>query len=129
VLQLAARLELDGDEDWLSLVATLTELTARSVADAYRRWLLPRGVDEVVVSGGGARNPVLMRRLAELLAPLPVHDGAMLGVDPEAKEALAFAMLGWAHLHGVPANLPAATGAVGPRVLGSYTPGTLEAMG
>src|SRR5690606_16152235 len=47
----------EGDRDWLDLVATVTELTAWSVADAYRRWVLPRGVDEVVVSGGGARNP------------------------------------------------------------------------
>jgi anhydro-N-acetylmuramic acid kinase len=123
VARLVAALEPEGDADWLELVATLTELTARTIADAYRRWLLPRGLDEVVVTGGGAKNPTLMRRLAELLHPLSVLDGGALGVDPEAKEAVAFAVLAWAHLRGVAANVPTATGAAGPRVLGSYTPG------
>jgi anhydro-N-acetylmuramic acid kinase len=113
----------EGDRDWLDLVATLTELTARTIADAYRRWVLPRGVDEVVVTGGGARNPTLMARLRALLDPLPVLDGSALGIDPDAKEAVAFALLAWAHLRGLPANVPEATGARGPRVLGSYTPG------
>jgi anhydro-N-acetylmuramic acid kinase len=115
----------EGDRDWLDLVATLTELTARSIADAYARWILPRGIEEVVLTGGGARNLTLVRRLGELLAPVPVVDGGVLGVDPEAKEALAFAVLAWAHVCGVPANAPAATGAAGPRVLGSLTPGEL----
>ena len=113
----------EGDRDWLDLVATLTELTARTIADAYGRWVLPKGVDEVVVTGGGARNPTLVGRLRTLLAPLPVVDGATLGIDPDAKEAVAFALLAWAHLHGIAANVPAATGAAGPRVLGSLTPG------
>jgi anhydro-N-acetylmuramic acid kinase len=113
----------EGDRDWLDLVATLTELTARTLADAYQRWVLPRGVDEVVVTGGGARNLTLMARLRALLAPLPVMDGAALGIDPDAKEAVAFALLAWAHLRGIPANVPEATGAAGPRVLGSLTPG------
>lgn len=127
VARLLEATEPEGDADWLELIATLTELTARSIADAYARWVLPRGVDEVVVTGGGARNPTLMARLAALLAPLPVVDGAALGVDPDAKEAVAFALLAWAHLHGVPANVPAATGASGPRVLGSLTPGAARA--
>lgn len=115
----------EGDRDWLDLIATLTELTARSIADAYGRWMIPRGVDQVVVSGGGARNPTLVGRLRSLLDPLPVLDGAVLGTPPEAKEAVAFALLAWAHLRGIPANVPAATGAAGPRVLGSYTPGAV----
>ncbi|HEX2189786.1 MAG TPA: anhydro-N-acetylmuramic acid kinase [Longimicrobiaceae bacterium] len=113
----------EGDRDWLDLVATLTELTARSVADAYRRWVVPRGVDQVVLTGGGARNPTLVRRIRTLLDPLEVAGGEVLGVDPECKEAVAFAVLAWAHLRGIPANVPAATGAAGPRVLGSLTPG------
>jgi anhydro-N-acetylmuramic acid kinase len=68
-------------------------------------------------------------RIGELLAPLPVVNGAVLGVDAEAKEALAFAVLAWAHVHGIPANAPAATGAAGPRVLGSYTPGSIDRQG
>lgn len=116
----------EGDQDWLDLLATLTELTARSIADAYQRWVLPRGIREVVLTGGGAHNRTLVRRLRELLAPVPVLGGEALGVDPEAKEALAFAVLAWAHVHGVPANAPAATGAKGPRVLGSFTPGAAD---
>lgn len=113
----------EGDQDWLDLVATLTELTARSIASAYERWVIPRGVAEVILTGGGAKNPTLVARIRELLDPLPVHDGESLGIDPEMKEALAFAVLAWAHLRGIPANLPTATGAAGPRVLGSFTPG------
>lgn len=119
----------EGDREWLDLVATLTELTARTIADAYERWITPRGVAEVVVSGGGARNPTLVSRVREMVAPLPVHDGSALGVEPEAKEALAFAMLAWAHVKGIAANAPAATGARGPRVLGSFTPGATERGG
>ncbi|HEX8243668.1 MAG TPA: anhydro-N-acetylmuramic acid kinase [Longimicrobium sp.] len=123
VARLVEAVQPEGDRDWLELVATLTELTARSIADAYRRWVLPRGVDEAVITGGGARNPTLVARIRALLDPLPVVDGAALGVDPDAKEAVAFALLAWAHLRGMTANVPAATGARGPRVLGSFTPG------
>lgn len=113
----------EGDQDWFDLIATLTELTARSIADAYRRWLIPLGLDEVVVSGGGALNPTLVARLRSLLAPLPVVDSSVLGIDPTEKEALAFAVFAWAHVNDIAANVPAATGASGPRVLGSFTPG------
>ncbi|MGH7506680.1 MAG: anhydro-N-acetylmuramic acid kinase [Longimicrobiales bacterium] len=108
---------------WDDLVATLTALTARGIGDALRRWVVPRGVDEVVVTGGGARNPVLLEWLREALAPIPVIDGRSAGIDPDAKEAIAFAGLAWAHVHGVPGNMAEATGAAGPRVLGSFTPG------
>lgn len=107
-------------------VATAVELTARSIADAVHRWL--RGVPEVVASGGGVHHPVLMTRLEELL-----RDGSggltrlrrfdELFFDGDAKEAVAFALLGYLTIHGQPGNLPKATGAVGPRVLGSITPG------
>lgn len=123
VERLVEALVPEGDQDWMDLIATLTELTARTVADAYHRWVVPRGVDEVVLTGGGARNPVLAGRIRALLDPLPVLDGGALDVDPDAKEAVAFAVLAWAHLRGIPANLPSATGAAGPRVLGSLTPG------
>lgn len=119
----------EGDQDWMDIIATLTELTARSIADSYARWILPRGVSEIILTGGGARNPTLVERIRELLSPVPVLDGAALGIDPEAKEALAFAVLAWAHVHGIPANAPGATGARGPRVLGSYTPGEIGRRG
>ena len=108
---------------WNDVISTLTELTAATVADAVRTWVLERGPEEVIVTGGGARNPELMRRIAQRLAPLPIRNGDALGLDPDAKEAVAFAALAWAHVHGVPANVPSATGATGLRVLGSFTPG------
>lgn len=110
-------------EEWDDLVATLTELTAATVADAITRWLEPRGVDEVIVAGGGASNTFLMERLSARLPNLAVCSARSIGLDPDAKEAIAFAALAWAHLRGLPANEPGATGAAGPRVLGSLTPG------
>ena len=109
--------------EWTGLVATLTAFTAASVAEAYRRWVLPRGVSEVLLAGGGALNPVLAGMIADRLAPVPVRDLSVLGLDPEAREAACFAVLAWAHLRGLPANSPDSTGASGARVLGSYTPG------
>lgn len=113
----------EGDGEWLDLLATLTELTARSIVDAYEKWLLPLGIDEVVVTGGGALNPTLMGRIRSLLDPIPLADCRRLGIGPTEKEALAFAVLAWAHVRGIPANAPAATGATGPRILGSFIPG------
>jgi anhydro-N-acetylmuramic acid kinase len=108
---------------WPDLLATLTALTARTVGESFRRWVVPRGVDEVFLMGGGARNPALRDALRSELEPLAVRDGADLGLDPDARESAAFALLAWAHLQGLPANIPQATGAAGPRVLGSLTPG------
>ena len=62
-----------------------------------------------------------MQHLSELLAPIPVHSTAALGVNPEAKEAIAFAVLANQTLFGVPGNVPAVTGAAGPRVLGKLS--------
>ncbi|MCX5192567.1 anhydro-N-acetylmuramic acid kinase [Streptomyces sp. NBC_00249] len=102
------------------LLATLTRLTARTVADALR----PLGVTEVVASGGGTRNPVLMAMLREELpAATALLSSDALGLPAAAKEAYAFAVLGFLTLHGLPGNAPGCTGARGPRVLGSLTPG------
>lgn len=126
VEELARRIAPSTEEAWADLIATLTALTARTIADAIRRWVLPRGVDEVVVTGGGARNPVLRAMLEAALAPVPVLSGEVLGLDPDAKEAVAFAALAWAHARRMAGNVPEATGAAGPRVLGCYTPGGAE---
>ena len=123
VAALAHRLAPADPAAWDDLVATLTALTARSIANAYNRWILPRGLDEVVLTGGGACNPALHEMIAEALAPVPVHGGEALGLDPNAKEAVAFAVLAWAFALGLPANVPEATGALHPAVLGSFTPG------
>jgi anhydro-N-acetylmuramic acid kinase len=86
--------------------------------------VLPRGVDEMVITGGGALNDELVARIRRALPEVTVTaDQAALGIDPAAKEALAFATLAWAHVSGITGNVPEATGASGPRVLGSYTPG------
>jgi anhydro-N-acetylmuramic acid kinase len=103
------------------IVATAVALTAASIADAYRRFVDARASD-VVVSGGGARHPVLMETLAHQLAPRRLRRFEELFFDGDAKEAVAFALLGWLHLQGRPGNVPSATGARGPRLLGSWTP-------
>lgn len=128
VRALARRRGLAGGTDgWDDLLATLTALTAETVADAVARHVVPRPVGEVVVAGGGARNPALVAALERALGvrnlAVPVRTGARaLGLDPDAREACAFALLAWAHLEGHPGNLPEVTGAAGPRVLGSHTP-------
>jgi anhydro-N-acetylmuramic acid kinase len=99
------------------LLATLTRFVAEAIARSYRE-SLPAPPQEVYVSGGGALNPTLMGHLSTLLAPVPVTTTAALGVDPEAKEAIAFAVLANETLFGRPGNVPRVTGAAGPRVLG-----------
>jgi anhydro-N-acetylmuramic acid kinase len=108
---------------WANLIATLTAFTARTIGDAYRKWVVPRGVDEVVVTGGGAKNPALVAAIRAELHPVALAGSDSLGLDPDAREAAAFAVLAWAHLLGASGNVPEATGARGPRVLGSLTPG------
>jgi anhydro-N-acetylmuramic acid kinase len=104
-------------------VATAVELTARSVAAAVGQWTPPD--IEVVASGGGCHHPVLITSLKSHLTehgrhPLRRFDELFFPGD--AKEAVAFALLGYLTLHGQPGNVPAATGAGGPRVLGAVTP-------
>jgi anhydro-N-acetylmuramic acid kinase len=102
------------------LIATATALTARSIAEAYRRWLPP--LDEVLVGGGGSRNPTLMGMLREELAPVPVVPVEDYGVDARAKEAMAFALLAHDALEGLPTNVPSATGARRAVTLGKLVP-------
>lgn len=99
------------------LLASLTRFVAESVAAGIRRWIR-EPVAEVLVSGGGARNPTLMAALGRALAPVPVRSLGEVGLDPDAKEAVAFAVLANETLFGRPGNVPGATGAAGPRVLG-----------
>ncbi|MFJ4479460.1 anhydro-N-acetylmuramic acid kinase [Streptomyces xanthochromogenes] len=101
------------------VVATLTALTARTVADAVA------GVDasEVIVSGGGTRNPVLMAMLTARLPHLALRHSDELGLPSGAKEAYAFAVLGFLTAHGLPATHARSTGARHPSILGSITPG------
>ena len=104
------------------ILATATALTAESIADAYRRFL-PGPVDEVIVSGGGAHNRTLMRMLAERLAPAKVLTSDEMGVRGDAREAVAFALLAAETIRGRANNVPGATGARHPVVLGKIVPG------
>ena len=102
------------------LQATLAQLTARTIADAVRAHA-PDAAD-VLVCGGGARNATLMRALAAASPDVPVGTTAAEGVATDHVEALAFAWLAREALAGRPGNLPAVTGAAGPRVLGAIHP-------
>ena len=101
------------------MLATLTALTARTVADACRRF----DVEEVVAAGGGTRNRTLMARLREELGPIGLRSIDEFGIPALAKEAYAFALIGFMTASGWPATIPSATGARHPSLLGSITPG------
>jgi len=101
-------------------LATLVEFTARTVAEA----LHPYGVGEVFVSGGGSRNATLLRRIGELLDPATVRPSEALGIDPAAKEAYLFALLGFFSWNGIAAPDPRCTGARHATVAGRITPGS-----
>jgi anhydro-N-acetylmuramic acid kinase len=106
---------ITGDD----LLATLTELTAVTIADECVR----HDVGTLVASGGGIENPALMAALARRLPTTDLRTSDDLGLPHTAKEAYLTALLGWLSWHGLPGNRPSATGARGPRVLGSFTPG------
>ncbi len=114
----AARALGASDED---IIATAVQLTAESVGDAYRRFIA-EPVREVLASGGGARNPALFDAIQKAALPIKVRHFDEAFFDGEAKEAVAFALLGYLHVTNRPGNVPSATGARGPRVLGKRTP-------
>lgn len=118
---LEERLRTAGtSEEAEDVQATLVALTARTIGDAVRAYA--PGAQEILVCGGGANNATLMRDLAAELAPRKVMTTADEGVPVEQVEALAFAWLAREALAGRPGNLPAVTGAKGPRVLGAIYP-------
>lgn len=104
--------------------ATLCAFTAQIVLNDLRKYF-PE-CDELYVCGGGVKNNFLMKLLETLcsthLPRVQVRSTQALNIDPQTVEAMAFAWLSWAHIHGVPANLPAVTGARGPRILGARYP-------
>jgi len=112
------------------VVATATALTARSIADAVRRFVMPRfstgpkpGNHQMIVSGGGAKNPSLMAMLRDEIATLGIelHFSDEFGLPAEAKEAVAFALLAYETWHRRPSNVPAATGAGRAVILGKIS--------
>ena len=109
---------LSGDEAPADVQRTLAELTVESLA----RVLESHSLDVVRVCGGGARNTLVLSRLAARLGTLDVTTTDAVGVDPEWVEAWAFAWLAKQTLAGLPGNVPAVTGALGARVLGGIYP-------
>ena len=107
------------------IVATATALTARSIADSIQRLVLGkrRSYGEFIVSGGGAKNPTLMTMLADELRPLglEIRLSDEFGLPSEAKEAAAFAVLAYESWHRRPSNMPSATGAKRPAILGKIS--------
>ena len=107
------------------LLCSVTLFTALSVVDALHRFVLPKNeIHQLIVSGGGARNPLIMAQLDAALAPIEVLPSSQLGIPEDAKEAYAFALLAYENWQLRPGNLPSATGATRPAILGkiSYAP-------
>jgi anhydro-N-acetylmuramic acid kinase len=108
--------------DAASITATITTLTAQSIADAYARFA-PAPIDEVILGGGGRHNPIMVDLLQGLLQPAKVLTHEDIGMDSDNKEALVFAVLAYETWHARPSTLPALTGGNHPVVLGQITPG------
>jgi anhydro-N-acetylmuramic acid kinase len=101
------------------MLATATFFTAASVYRSFDRLIFPRfRVGEIFVSGGGMHNQTFMGFLGKVFQAIPVSPFNDLGIDGDAKEALAFALLADATLQGCPSNVPGATGASRPAMLG-----------
>jgi anhydro-N-acetylmuramic acid kinase len=98
-------------------LATLTELTAASIAHSYRQFL-PQMPDLVLLCGGGSKNAYLTQRIQANLGTIPVHTTDALGVNADFKEAIAFAVLAYWRINQIPGNLPSVTGAIAPVLLG-----------
>ncbi|TCT21585.1 anhydro-N-acetylmuramic acid kinase [Thermomonas haemolytica] len=111
---------LAGGESPADVQATLLALTVRTVADALHA--TQPATSRVIVCGGGVHNPLLMAALADAMPAATIESSALHGLDPDFVEAMAFAWLAREHLAGRPGNLPAVTGAAGPRVLGALYP-------
>ena len=117
--EFVARLKASGRR-LRDLIATATVLTAATIAAAVRPYQI--GTTDLIVAGGGVHNPCIMAHLAALLPEVAISTSADYGIDADAKEAIAFAILAWQTWRHKPGNLPSATGARRGLVLGSVTP-------
>ena len=119
-LKRAARLNMSPPDQ----VATATALTTTSMARAYHDFILPHNpLTDVYLTGGGALNPTLRAQFADALPGIRVQQLEETGYQSQSLEALAFAVLSYATLYGLPSNVPSATGAQAPIVLGKIVPG------
>ncbi|MEE3235411.1 MAG: anhydro-N-acetylmuramic acid kinase [Candidatus Latescibacterota bacterium] len=110
----------DSDCEKDSIVTTFTELSAQSISSALD-FFTAESIYEIWVAGGGVHNSYLMRRLSQLISGVSVRSLAELGLDPDAREAVSFAVLANQTIHGKAGNIPEATGASSPVVLGKIT--------
>jgi anhydro-N-acetylmuramic acid kinase len=116
-------LEAKGANRGVDVLATLTAFTAHSIRKAFEDHVFPRArPTEILVSGGGVHNLTLRSHLDRLFGRIPVVSLGDRGLDPDAKEACIFAILANETIHGVPNNVPGATGARWPAVLGKISP-------
>lgn len=108
-------------EEWVieDVLATLLELTVETVAQEIEKF----GLTSLYVAGGGALNSYLMQRLQERAKDCKILKTSELGISTQSKEAIAFALIGFLTMHGLPGQIPSCTGAVGSKLLGSLTPG------
>ncbi len=106
------------------LMATVTAFTARSISRAYEKFIFQKGgVEEVIVGGGGTRNPTLMQFLQEAFGPIPVYTFEKFDLDSRALEAMAFALFAYGTIQREPNNVPSATGAKRAVMMGKIVPG------
>ncbi|MBN1125544.1 MAG: anhydro-N-acetylmuramic acid kinase [Sedimentisphaerales bacterium] len=117
-LSRAKKLGLTADD----MTATVTQLTSQTIAEAYRRFL-PRLPEEVILCGGGARNATLVKMLQKELPAISITTTSEFGIEFDAKEAISFAILAYATIRGMCNNVPSATGAAQPVILGKIVPG------
>src|SRR5271163_304887 len=104
------------------LIRAATIFTALSVVDALHRFVLPKTrINQLIVSGGGAKNSLLMAQLSAALRGIEILPSSSFDIPPDAKEAFAFALLAYEAFHNRPSNLPSATGARGPAILGKIS--------
>ncbi len=107
------------------MIRAATLFTSLSIVDALNRFVFPKHkIHQLIVSGGGAQNPLLLAQLSAALSNLEVLSSSSLNIPTDAKESLAFALLAYETFHQRPSNIPSATGARGPAILGkvSYAP-------
>jgi len=104
------------------LILAATIFTALSIVDALNRFVLPKtNIHQLIISGGGAHNPLIIAQLAAALPQIEIVRSSNLGVPEDAKESFAFAILAYETFHGRPSNLPSATGARRPAILGKIS--------
>lgn len=118
----ANKILLNAPKDKYNIMATITALTAKTIFDAYQRFIFPKvKIKEIVIGGGGVYNKYLMNLLDRYFYPLEIKTHEDFGIPDKYKEALAFAILGYCTYYKMPNNLPSCTGAARPVIMGKVT--------